>query len=145
MTSKASRLEKEFLKQKITEGLAKGKNQRQLAILLQLSPGRISQIVKELRVEAKQAIQSYVQDELPIQYQNTLVGINTVIARLWDSIEHPSSLSEKDRNNNMSLLLQAYGMRLELLSSAETLKHTVNFVAVRTQIHKYKVMRMQQH
>lgn len=28
----------------------------------------------------------------------------------------------------MSLLLQAYGMRLELLSSAETLKHTVNFV-----------------
>ena len=28
----------------------------------------------------------------------------------------------------MSLLLQAYGTRLELLSSAETLKHTVNFV-----------------
>lgn len=63
MTSKASRLEKEFLKQKITEGLAKGKTQGQL---LQLSPGRISQMVKELRVEAKEAIQSYVQDELPI-------------------------------------------------------------------------------
>jgi hypothetical protein len=39
-----------------------------------------------------------------------------------------SSLNERDRNNNMSLLLQAYGMRLELLSSAEILKHTVDLV-----------------
>jgi hypothetical protein len=79
-------------------------------------------------VGAKESIQNYVAEELPIQYQNTLVGINQVIAKLWDSIESHASLNERDRNNNMSLLLQAYGMRLELLSSAETLKHTVNFV-----------------
>lgn len=126
------KLEHEFLKQKVTEALSKGKTQRQTATICQVSLATVTKIVKELKAEAKQVIQNYVKDELPIQYQNTLIGINQVIVRLWDSIDSPASLSERDRNQDMSLLLQAYGMRLELLSSAETLKATVNFVDTHT-------------
>ena len=44
----------------------------------------------------------------------------------WEQIDNSDNL--RDTNVGMSLLMNAYEMRLHLLSSAETLKEAVTFV-----------------
>ena len=118
--------EQEFVRDKIRQLLGRGKTQRQISEIMKISLGKTNSIVQSLKEEAKENIAKYVNEELPAQYQNTLSGINQIIAITWNSID--SATNERDKNNAMSLLMQAYAMRLDLLSSADTLSAAVKFV-----------------
>lgn len=122
----STKVEQDFIKDKIRSLLGRGKTQRQIATELKVSLGKTNSLVQQLKQEAKLNVQKYVNEELPAAYENTLNGLNQILATAWDNID--KAQTDRDRYQGLALCMQAYSLRLELLSSAEPLKHVVSFV-----------------
>src|ERR671918_1713481 len=123
-----------FLFDKMRTYLSKGWTQRQIASELHLSLAKVNKAVQLLKIEAKTNIQKYVNEELPSSYENTLRAIDQIIKIAWESVDKADKEnSNKDKYPAMSLLMQAYEIKLHLLSSAETLREAVSFVDMQQQ------------
>lgn len=120
------KIEQDFILDAVRLLLGRGKTQRQIATELKISKGKTYQIVQQIKKEAKENIKKYVNEELPAQFENTLSGLNQIIDITWNSVDKADN--ERDRHNAISLLMHAYGMRLDLLSSADTLRNAMEFV-----------------
>lgn len=121
-----TKVEQDFILDKIRQLLGRGKTQRQIATELKISLGKCNSLVQQLKQEAKLNVQKYVNEELPSAYENTLNGLNQILVTTWDSID--KAQTDRDKYQGLSLCMQAYSLRIELLSSAEPLKHVVSFV-----------------
>jgi hypothetical protein len=122
----STKIEQDFIKDKVRSLLGRGMTQRQIATELKCSLGKVNSLVQELKHEAKLNVQKYVNEELPSAYENTLNGLNQILVTTWNSIDEAHT--DRDRYQGLALCMQAYSLRLELLSSAEPLRHVVSFV-----------------
>ena len=65
--------------------------------------------------------------KLPLEYQKCLVGLDGILARTWDIANNEKS-SDRDRLQAVSIGMQAYGMKIDLLTSATVVEKAVQFV-----------------
>ena len=72
---------------------SQGNSQLEIARILQISQPTVNRDIGYLRGQARQNLQKHIQDKLPEEYQNCMVGINQVLKICWEIVN-------KSRNMN---------------------------------------------
>lgn len=91
----------EWRRNKVCELLVKGRSQYEIAEVLKVSQRTISNDFQFLREQARQNMQTNLQDRLPEEYQNCMAGINQVLRMSWE-IATKGQGSKDSSNNNIN-------------------------------------------
>jgi hypothetical protein len=94
---------------------------------MQVSLATINSDLQYLRHEAKENISRYIDEKLPLEYQKCLVGLEAILSKTWDIANNADS-AERDRLQAISVGMQAYNMKIDLLTNATVVEKAVNFV-----------------
>lgn len=78
-------------------------------------------------LEAKENIRRYIDEKLPLEYQKCLVGLEAILSKTWDIANNADS-AERDRLQAISVGMQAYNMKIDLLTNATVVERAVQFV-----------------
>ena len=65
--------------------------------------------------------------EEPSGVKSCLIGLNAILSKTWDITNNPHT-SERDRLQAISISIQAYNMKIDLLSNATVVERAVHFV-----------------
>jgi transcriptional regulator with XRE-family HTH domain len=96
---------------------SKGSSQEQIAEKLGINQSTVSRDLKQIRHKARKKIDQIVSEDIPFEFERCTAGLDEVIKTLWDIAEGKgtSKITTKDRNYALSLLIQCYSKRIELL------------------------------
>lgn len=123
-----SRLQQiEWRRSQVLELSSKGRNQSEIAKVLQINKSIICRDISFLREQSKHNIRKYIDEKLPDEYEKCLVGINAILKEAWNTVEHSSDKREKIQA--LSLAKECYGMKLELLTNATVVDDALRFVS----------------
>lgn len=117
----------EWRRNKVLELSSEGRSQPQIANTLRIGLGTVNRDLQYLRQEAKENIKKYIDEKLPLEYQKCLVGLDAILSKTWDIANNSDSL-ERDRLQAVSIGMQAYAMRIDLLTNATVVERAVQFV-----------------
>jgi hypothetical protein len=117
----------QWRRSKVLELSSEGRNQSDIARMLQVSPATINTDIRLLKQEAKENIRSYIDERLPFEYQKCLVGLDAILCRMSDIANNTESNS-RDVLQATSVKMQAYAMKIDLLSNATVIEKAVQFV-----------------
>jgi hypothetical protein len=115
---------------KVLESPSQGRNQNDIARLLQINQSTISRDLSILRQEAKQNIKKYIDERLPEEYEKCMVGLNSILTEAWNTSYQAQDRREKIQA--LSLAKECYSMKLELLTNATVVDDAIKFVNERT-------------
>ena len=107
-------IEKENRLSKIISLLSKGLTQSEIAQELDVDQSTISRDLQLLKQEAKKKIEKYLNEDILFEYLRYIAGSNEVTRHLWEIVQNQETPT-KDKTNALSLLMQFYNKRLELL------------------------------
>ena len=94
MRSKNERLRiVEWRRSKVLELSSQGNSQPEISRTLQISLGTVNKDLSYLRQLAQENLKTHIQQKLPEEYQNCMVGINQVLKICWEIVN-------KSRNVN---------------------------------------------
>ena len=111
---------------KILELSSEGRNQHQIASILQIGLGTVNRDIQYLKRLAKANISKYIYETLPLEYESCLIGLNAILSKTWDITNNPHT-SERDRLQAISISMQAYNMKIDLLSNATVVERACTF------------------
>jgi transcriptional regulator len=96
---------------------SKGYSQLEIAQKLNVNQSTISRDLAEIRKKARGSLDLYVKEEIPNEFQFYISGLNQIIKSLWDILEDKQNfkISIKDKTYVLSLLMQCYSRRIEML------------------------------
>ena len=103
---------------------SKGYSQSEIARKLNVNQSTVSRDIAELRKKARGSLDLYVKEEIPNEFQFYISGLNQIIKNLWDIIEDKQNtkITVKDRTYVLSLLMQCYSRRIEMLVGGPDMK-----------------------
>jgi transcriptional regulator len=103
---------------------SKGYSQSEIAHKLNVNQSTVSRNLGEIRNKARSSLDLYVKEEIPNEFQIYVSGLNQIIKNLWEIVENDqnSKISVKDRAYILSLLMQCYGKRIEMLIGGPDIK-----------------------
>ena len=103
---------------------SKGYSQSEIARKLKVNQSTISRDLAEIRKKTRSSLDLYVKEEIPNEFQIYISGINQIIKNLWEIIEDEqnSKITIKDKTYVLSLLMQCYSRRIEMLVGGPDLK-----------------------
>jgi transcriptional regulator with XRE-family HTH domain len=107
-------IEKENRLSKIISLFSKGLTQSEIAQELNVDQSTISRDLQFLKQEAKGKIEKYLNEDILFEYLRYIAGSNEVTRHLWEIVQDQETIT-KDKTNALSLLMQFYNKRLELL------------------------------
>jgi Trp operon repressor len=107
-------IEKENRLSKIISLISKGLTQSEIAQELDVDQSTISRDLQFLKQEAKSKIEKYLHEDILLEYLRYIAGSNEVTRHLWEIVQSQKTPT-KDKTNALSLLMQFYNKRLELL------------------------------
>jgi predicted transcriptional regulator len=123
---------------KVLELASQGRNQLEIAKLLQINQSTISRDLSILRQEAKQNIKRYIDERLPEEYEKCMVGLNSILTEAWNTSYQAQDKREKLQA--LSLAKECYAMKLELLTNATVVDDAIRFVSERSNNNKKSVI-----
>ena len=96
---------------------SKGYSQSEIANKLNVNQSTVSRDLTEIRNKARSSLDLYVKEEIPNEFQIYISGFNQIIKNLWEIVEgkQNAKISIKDRTYVLSLLMQCYSKRIEML------------------------------
>jgi transcriptional regulator len=96
---------------------SKGISQSEIAKKLKINQSTVSRDLDEIRKKARSSLDLYLKDEIPNEFQIYICGLNEIIKNLWEIVEDKQNLkiSIRDRTYVLSLLMQCYSKRIEML------------------------------
>ena len=96
---------------------SKGFNQSEIAHKLNVNQSTVSRDLEEIRKKARSSLDLYIVDEIPKEFQIYISGLNEIIKNLWEIVEDTKNpkISTRDRTYVLSLLMQCYSKRIEML------------------------------
>jgi transcriptional regulator len=99
-------------------------SQSEIARKLNVNQSTVSRDIAELRKKARGSLDLYVKEEIPNEFQFYISGLNQIIKNLWDIIEDEQNtkITIKDRTYVLSLLMQCYSRRIEMLVGGPDIK-----------------------
>src|SRR6266487_5162966 len=118
----------EWRRDQVQQLLAKGHyNHREISSILQIPKSTISRDIQHLNQNAKNSIRKYVDERLPEEYENCLVGLTAILKEAWSTAQQ----TEDRREKIQALLLakECYSMKLDLLTNATVVDDAIKFVA----------------
>lgn len=80
-----------------------------------------------LKQEAKEKIRQYIDDHLPFEYHKCLVGLDAIVCKMSDIVNSAESDS-RDILQAIGVKMQAYAMKIDLLSNATVIERAIQFV-----------------
>ncbi len=125
MSTKVERLQ--WRRNKVLELSSEGRSQPQIATILQVSLGTVNRDLQHLKRLAKANISKYINEILPLEYQKCMVGLDAILVKTWD-IANNHMTSERDKLQAISISMQAYSMKIDLLSNATVIERAIYFV-----------------
>lgn len=139
LTSKAEQLE--WRRNKVLELSSQGHSERDIASILQIANGTVNRDIQILKRLAKANISKYINETLPLEYQKCMVGLNAILVKTWDiANKNNKEISERDRLQSLSIGMEAYRMKLDLLSNATVVERAVRFVSKYKELEKVVVV-----
>ena len=117
----------EWRRSKVLELSSQGRSQPEIARILQISQPTVNRDLQYLRQEAKENIRRYIDEKLPFEYQKCLVGLDAILRKTWDIANSMENL-DKDRLQAISVGMQAYAMKIDLLTNATVVQKAIDFV-----------------
>jgi hypothetical protein len=124
LSSEVERLQ--WRRNKVLELSSEGHSQHQIASILQIALGTVNRDMQILRQQAKKNIVKYIDETLPLEYQKCMVGLDAILRKTWEIANN--SHSERDRLQAISVGMQAYSMKIDLLTNATVVQRAVDFV-----------------
>ena len=96
---------------------SKGFSQSEIAHKLSVNQSTVSRDLEEIRKKARSSLDLYIVDEIPKEFQIYISGLNEIIKNLWEIVEDKKNpkISTGDRTYVLSLLMQCYSKRIEML------------------------------
>ena len=82
----------------MTELSSQGNSQPEIAKILQISQPTVNRDIGYLRGQARQNLQNHIQDKLPEEYQNCMVGINQVLKICWEVVNRSRNVNNDNGN-----------------------------------------------
>jgi hypothetical protein len=123
---KTDRQQIEWRRNQTLELAARGKSQRDISIILQVSEGTTSSDMKWIRQQAQKAIEQHIQQDLPLEHQKAMSGLHQVLKMAWDlSFEEHDT---KTKLMSLALVNDCYKLIMELSSDGSVIKEAMAFV-----------------
>jgi YD repeat-containing protein len=86
LNSKMQQQQIEWRRSKVLELSSQGHTQIEIATNLQVDGSIVSRDMAYLKQKAHENLKTHIQDKLPEEYQNCMVGINQVLKICWDIV-----------------------------------------------------------
>jgi transcriptional regulator len=95
---------------------SKGYSQPEIANLLNINQSTVSRDLDDVRKRARNTLDLYIREEIPNEFQLYISGLNEITKSLWQIIEDKQNyITTRDRTYVLSLLMQCYTKRIEML------------------------------
>ena len=107
-------IEKENRLSRIISLYSKGLTQAEIAQELGVDQLTVSRDLQFIKQEAKKKIEKYLNEDILFEYLRYIAGSNEVTRELWGIVQNEKTMT-KDKMNALSLLMQSYNKRLEML------------------------------
>lgn len=107
-------IEKENRLSKLISLYSKGLTQAEIAQELNVGQSTVSRDLLFIKQEAKKKIERYLNEDMLFEYLRYIAGSNEVTRKLWEIVQS-ESVTTRDKTNALSLLMQLYNKRLEVL------------------------------
>lgn len=117
----------EWRRSKVLELSSEGRSQSKISRILQVSTATINSDIQYLRQEAKENIRKYIDEKLHFEYHKCLVGLDSIVCKMSDIVNNPES-DGRDILQATSVKMQAYAMKIDLLSNAIVIEKAILFV-----------------
>ena len=117
----------EWRRSKVLELSSEGRSQSDIARILQVSHATINTDFQFLKQEAKVNIRKYIDERLPFEYHKCLVGLDAIVCRMSD-IANSAESDSREVLLATSVKMQAYAMKIDLLSNATVIEKAIHFV-----------------
>jgi predicted transcriptional regulator len=89
---------------KVLELSSQGNTQSDIAKTLHVGEATISRDISSLRQQAQEDLKTHIQDKLPEEYQNCMIGINQVLKICWE-IVNKSRNADNDNGNGQTITI----------------------------------------
>jgi predicted DNA-binding protein (UPF0251 family) len=106
-------IERENRLSKIISLYSKGLTQSEIASEINIDQSTVCRELQFIKQEAKKKIEKYLNEDILFEYLRYIAGSNEVTKHLWELVKNEENA--KDKMNALSLLMQCYNKRLEIL------------------------------
>ena len=117
----------EWRRSKVLELSSESRSQLEIARIMQVSTATINTDIRFLRIQAKENIRRYIDERLPFEFHKCLVGLDAIVCRMSDIVNN-AELDSRDVLQAASVKMQAYAMKIDLLSNATVIEKAVQFI-----------------
>ena len=96
---------------------SKGHPQSEISKLLNVNQSTVSRDLNEIRNRSRNTLDLYIREQIPNEFQIYISGVNEITKNLWEIVDDKqnSKISTRDRTYVLSLLMQCYSKRIEML------------------------------
>ena len=106
-------IERENRLSRIISLYSKGLTQSEIASEIGIDQSTVSRELQFMKQEAKKKIERYLNEDILFEYLRYIAGSNEVTKHLWELVQNEENA--KDKMNALSLLMQCYNKRLQIL------------------------------
>lgn len=96
---------------------SKGFSQSEIAKKINVNQSTISRDLCEIKTKSRATLDLYMKEEIPNELQIYVSGLNEITKNLWEIVENNENdkITIRDRTYALSLLMQCYNKRIEML------------------------------
>jgi hypothetical protein len=116
----------EWRRSKVQELSSQGRDQREIAQILQVSNGTVNGDLTYLRQQAKVNIRKYIDERLPEEYEKCMVGLTSILKEAWTTAQ--AAVDKREKIQALLLAKECYSMKLDLLTNVTVVDDAVRFV-----------------
>ena len=142
LNTQVERRQIEWRRAKVLELSSQGHSQREIADTIHVGIGTINRDMTYLRNEAQENLKTHIQQKLPEEYQNCVVGINQVLKICWEIVNKSRTVNNNDNGNGQTVtmtdnktVLQALALvndcnkyKLDLTTNGVVITDAIKFV-----------------
>ena len=118
----------EWRQSQVLQYAAFGYSEREIATKLQISQPTIHRDLVILKRRAKEDIRKYIDEQVPFEYKKTLAGLEDIIKYASNIMSDESSENTKEKMQAASIRIQAYNMKMEMVSGANLIEEGIELV-----------------
>jgi hypothetical protein len=138
----------EWRRSKVLELSSQGNSQPEISRTLLISLGTVNKDLSYLRQQAQENLKTHLNEKLPEEYQNCMVGINQVLKICWEIVNKSRNVNNNDNGQTVTMIdnktvLQALALindcnkyKMDLTTNGVVITDAIKFV----QTNKEKLM-----
>ena len=140
LSTQVERRQIEWRRAKVLELSSQGHSQREIADTIHVGIGTVNRDMAYLRNEAQENLKTHIQQKLPEEYQNCMVGINQVLKICWEIVNKSKNVNNNDNGQTVTMtdnktVLQALALindcnkyKMDLTTNGVVITDAIKFV-----------------